>query len=67
LIRFARRQFERIPIAGRLVRRRFAMPTFGSDGLHPDLVARGFNFNSNAELLDYLDEVDGVYEQYRSR
>ena len=32
---------------------------------HPDLIARGVNPNSNAELLDYMDEVDGVYEKYR--
>jgi len=67
LMSIVRRKLERLPLVGKRLRRRSVLPTFGRDGWHPDLIARGVNTNSNAELLDYMDEADGAYEKYRKR
>ena len=55
----------KLPVVGRFVPRP-PQPTFrGVGGWHPDLIASGINANSYGELTDYMDEVDGKFEQYR--
>ena len=39
---------------------RAELPVFGGSGVKP-----GVNIDCNADLLDFMDEAEGVYDRYR--